>query len=91
MKVDNFAIVFKALSHPIRLRILELLRAQGSAYVGVMASRLEISRSHLSFHLKTLVDAELIYPSRDGRCLDYQVDKIGFAQAMRYIGRFDHD
>ncbi len=57
MQIARFA---KALSHPARLAILELLNEQSCCYSGDIADDLPIARSTLSQHLKELKDAGLI-------------------------------
>lgn len=50
----------KALGHPVRIAILELLSSQACCYHGDMAEELPIAKSTLSQHLKELKDAGLI-------------------------------
>ena len=57
IKIARFA---KALGHPARIKILEILLKQTCCYSGDMAEELPIARSTLSQHLKELKDAGLI-------------------------------
>jgi len=50
----------KALGHPVRIAILQLLNSQACCYHGDMANELPIAKSTLSQHLKELKDAGLI-------------------------------
>lgn len=50
----------KALGHPARVRILEILSSQSCCYSGDMAEELPIARSTLSQHLKELKESGLI-------------------------------
>jgi len=50
----------KALGHPARIAILQLLDSCSCCYSGDMAEDLPIARSTLSQHLKELKDAGLI-------------------------------
>jgi ArsR family transcriptional regulator len=56
-QVARFA---KALGHPMRIAILELLGSQTCCYHGDMAEELPIAKSTLSQHLKELKQAGLI-------------------------------
>lgn len=56
-KMARFA---KALGHPARVMIVELLSQQSCCYSGDIADDLPIARSTLSQHLKELKDAGLI-------------------------------
>jgi ArsR family transcriptional regulator len=50
----------KALGHPVRVAILQLLDAQSCCYHGDMAEELPVAKSTLSQHLNELKDAGLI-------------------------------
>lgn len=56
----DFARFSKALSHPVRIAILQLLNSQSCCYHGDMAEELPIAKSTLSQHLNELKDAGLI-------------------------------
>ncbi len=64
----------KALSHPVRIYILQLLSRQSCCYSGDLAEILPIARSTLSQHLKELKRAGLIHgttrPPRIMYCLN---------------------
>ena len=50
----------KAMAHPVRIAILQLLNSQSCCYHGDMAEELPIAKSTLSQHLKELKEAGLI-------------------------------
>ena len=56
----ELADVARALSHPVRIYILELLAKQTCCYTGDLAEVLPIARSTLSQHFKELKRAGLI-------------------------------
>jgi predicted transcriptional regulator len=56
----RLARIAKAMGHPARIMILELLSQQSCCYSGDMAEDLPIARSTLSQHLKELKDSGLI-------------------------------
>lgn len=57
LKSARFA---KAMGHPVRMYILELLSKQSCCYSGDLSEVLPIAKSTLSQHLKELKDAGLI-------------------------------
>ncbi|NNF03740.1 MAG: winged helix-turn-helix transcriptional regulator [Rhodothermales bacterium] len=82
-KTDEFradqrraARMFKALSHPARLAILEHLAKQGTCICGDLVSELPLAQASVSRHLKTLKEAGLITGEVDGPrscyCLDVE-------------------
>lgn len=70
--LDRHATLFRALSDPRRLRILDLLRA-GEQCVCDLQAALDCGQSLLSFHLKTLRDAGLVAMRKDGRWSHYRL------------------
>lgn len=64
--------LFKALSHPIRIRTLELLR-EGELTVSELQSRLEIDGSSMSQQLAVLRARQLVVGRKDGTSVYYRV------------------
>ena len=74
---------FAALAHVHRLQLYRLLVRRGSAGMaaGVIAERLQLPPSSLTFHLQALQRAGLIRRRRDGRQLIYSSD-VGAMNAL---------
>ena len=70
--LDRAVALFHALSDPIRLSIMELLRG-GERCVCDLQDDLETAQSKLSFHLKVLKDAGLVSDRREGRWSYYTI------------------
>jgi len=72
---DQLLTVLSALGNPHRLRLLALLKAEGSKYVSQFAREAGISRPLLHLHLQKLEQAGLVTSrfelSRDGKALKY--------------------
>lgn len=64
---------WQALSHPIRLRVLEALRQEGPLNVGQLVERLEIGQGHLSNHLTCLKNCGLVTTAAQGRYVYYRL------------------
>ncbi|GAB4453553.1 MAG: metalloregulator ArsR/SmtB family transcription factor [Bacteroidia bacterium] len=66
----------KALSHPVRIAILQLLSSQSCCYHGDMTEEIPIAKSTLSQHLKELKNAGLIQgeisPPKIKYCINWQ-------------------
>lgn len=66
----------KALSHPARLAIMQVLAERGTCICGELVEELPLAQASVSRHLKTLKDAGLIRGEIDGPrscyCLDYE-------------------
>ena len=75
---------FRALSDPLRIRIVELLRSQEMC-VCELCDELDTSQSKLSFHLKNLKDANLVIPRQQGRWMYYRLNVQQFAALETYL------
>lgn len=79
--------VFAALGDPTRRRTFELLR-EGPQSVGVLATRLPVSRPAVSQHLRVLKDAGLVTDEAAGTRRLYRVD-LGALESLRaYLDSF---
>jgi DNA-binding transcriptional ArsR family regulator len=78
---------FAALSQETRLRILRHLVNAGpeGLAAGVIAERVEVSASNVSFHLKELERAGLLGARRDGRSIIYRADFDTISGLIRFL------
>jgi ArsR family transcriptional regulator len=65
---------FKALADQKRLQLLSILCQQGSSCVCDLTDLLELPQSKLSYHLKILLDAELIQKEKKGTWNYYSIN-----------------
>ena len=75
---------FHALSEPIRIKVIELLR-QRELCVCDLCDILDISQSKLSFHLKNLKEASLVNSRQEGRWIYYSLNLPQFQALERYL------
>ena len=92
MENDNFqskacADQLKALSEPLRLRIVDVLR-HGEMTVGDIAEFLETELVTVSHHLKILKHAGLVEAERDGRFIVYSLRNDLLQKAVRSSKEF---
>ena len=59
--------VLKVISHPLRLRIIELLESEKPLCVGDILSQLDVEKSLLSHHLNKMKDKGILEAHRQGR------------------------
>jgi ArsR family transcriptional regulator, arsenate/arsenite/antimonite-responsive transcriptional repressor len=78
---------FHALSEPLRIKVLELLRTQ-ELCVCDLCEALEVTQSKLSFHLKVLKEAELVRSRQDGRWIYYSLNLPQFALLEQYLSDY---
>ena len=77
-KLARFA---KALAHPVRIAILQMLAKQSCCYHGDMSEILPIAKSTLSQHLKELKDAGLIQGTITLPTVKYCINKENWEMA----------
>ncbi len=73
--------VFKALAHPVRRQILELLKS-GPKSAGEIASGVSVSKPTLSGHFAKLKEADLIRADQDGTTIYYTLNVSVLEEAM---------
>ena len=78
---------FKALSDPLRIQIIELLRSQ-ELCVCELCEQFEASQSKLSFHLKNLKEANLIRSRQQGRWMYYSLNLAQFVTLEQYLAEY---
>ena len=82
----HLARLAKALAHPARIAILELLRQRQTCYCGDIVDELPLAQATVSQHLKVLKEAGLIQGTIDPRRSCYCIDPAGWAQARQLLG-----
>jgi DNA-binding transcriptional ArsR family regulator len=68
---NNMAIVFKALSHPARIAIVEYLLSVDSCICGDIVNELPLAQPTISQHLKELKNANIIKGTIEGTAICY--------------------
>lgn len=67
MKPESMDRLFEALAHPVRRRVLDLLKDRSGVSVGEVCDHFEISRIAVMKHLRALEKAELVVSRKNGR------------------------
>ncbi|MBD2355738.1 winged helix-turn-helix transcriptional regulator [Tolypothrix sp. FACHB-123] len=84
---EAIAAGFHALSEPLRIQVLELLREQELCVCDLCAT-LGVTQSKLSFHLKTLKDAGLVRSRQEGRWIYYSLNVAQFLVLEEYLSDY---
>ena len=79
VRVSRYA---KAMGHPIRIYVLELLSKQNCCYSGDLTEVLPIAKSTLSQHLKELKDAGLIQGEIESPKIKYCLNQKNWKEAQ---------
>lgn len=85
-KYESNAKVFKALSDPNRLMIIEMLQSRERCACEILED-LNISQSTLSHHMKMLCDSGLVKNQRDGKWIYYTLSKEDCQAAEKFLNK----
>lgn len=71
--MERYAEIFKALAHPIRLKIVCGLMRKDECNVSIMVEKLEIAQPTVSQHLNILKNADIITGYKKGTQVCYKL------------------
>ena len=86
----SFAETFKALSDPVRRDILQLLKA-GRMSAGDIASHFDMTGATVSYHLKLLKKADLIWEKKEKNFIYYELNTSVLEEIMLWISDLKGD
>ncbi|MBI4237565.1 MAG: winged helix-turn-helix transcriptional regulator [Deltaproteobacteria bacterium] len=75
----------KAISHPVRLRILDILKSRNTCICGEIVDELPIAQATVSQHLKVLKNAGLIRGAINGPSTCYCINKAAVRQFKKLL------
>lgn len=85
-KLEGVANMLKAIAHPMRIAILNLLDEQEKLTVSEIHQSLGIEQSSTSHHLGILKDKGILISKRDGKNTYYSLKHENFAKVIDCIG-----
>ncbi len=72
-KLEKMAHILKAISHPLRLEIIELLEEKQPQSVAEILEQIDVEQSLLSHHLTKMKDKGALDSFREGRNIYYRL------------------
>ena len=86
---EKFAALFKAMSHPVRVKMLDIFRcASDDVCVCDVEASFDLSQPTISHHLKILRDAGLIVSEQRGLWVYHRLRPDVFATVQNFLERF---
>ncbi|MFR2892198.1 autorepressor SdpR family transcription factor, partial [Peptoniphilus grossensis] len=79
-----FSDTFKALSDPVRLEILNMLKKNGRMNAGEIADNFDLSKATISHHLKILREQDLIYETKEKNFIYYELNTSVFEDILTW-------
>jgi ArsR family transcriptional regulator len=89
-KYVEYAELFKALSDPNRLLIIEYL-LDGERCACKILDQLQITQSTLSYHMKILCESTIVNGRKEGKWMHYSLNKEKFEEIKVVLERFSQD
>jgi len=85
-KLENAANMLKAIAHPMRIAILNLLDSGNKLTVSEIHQQLGLEQSSTSHHLGILKDKGVLISKREGKNTLYSLKHENFAKILDCIG-----
>jgi DNA-binding transcriptional ArsR family regulator len=84
-KLDNAASTLKAIAHPMRIAIIEMLYANKKMNVTEIYKKLKIEQASASHHLSILKNRNLLESRRAGKKTYYAIKETSLAKVIECI------
>lgn len=84
---NDLASLFKAMSHPARIAIIQYLLSVDSCICGDIVSELPLAQPTVSQHLKELKNAGIIQGNIDGTAICYCLNPETITLLEKYFGQ----
>lgn len=89
---DDMDVVFHALAHVHRRKMMDIIRAKPGAAVGELAANFDVSRISVMQHLAVLERAELITSRKDGSRRLLYINTVPLQEIHeRWTSSYTHD
>ena len=83
---NELAVLFKALSHPARIAIIEYLLTVDTCICGDIVNELPLAQPTISQHLKELKNANIIKGTIEGKSICYCLNPEKLKEIENYFG-----
>jgi DNA-binding transcriptional ArsR family regulator len=87
---NEMAILFKALSHPARVAIVDYLLSVDSCICGDIVNELPLAQPTISQHLKELKNANIIKGSVEGTAICYCINPETIQKIEQHFSSITH-
>ena len=86
-KLELAASKLRAIAHPMRIAIIDLLTANPKLTVTQIYTRLNLEQATASHHLNILKNKGLLESKRDGKMIYYALKQIHLSEVIECIDR----
>jgi ArsR family transcriptional regulator len=89
MEITKYVDIFKALSDPNRLKILSIINTEGEVCACKLLENFKITQPTLAYHMKMLVDSQLVSYYKRGTWCVYKIRYDEFQNIKKFIEKFE--
>ena len=89
-KYSEYALLFKALSDPNRLFIIEYLLDSERCACTIL-EQLQITQSTLSYHMKILCESNIVSSRKEGKWMHYSLNKAKIKELNEILEVFSKE
>jgi DNA-binding transcriptional ArsR family regulator len=89
-KLETAASKLRAISHPLRIAIIELLSNKEKLSVTEIYEALEIEQATASHHLNILKNKGILVSKREGKKIFYELQNIALTEIIECIDRCNY-
>lgn len=86
-KLEETAVVLKAIAHPLRLAILQLLDEQKNMSVTNIHQRLGVEQAVASHHLAILKNCDIVSIKKDGKNVFYSLSNAKVSHLINSVDK----
>jgi len=80
--------ILRALTHPLRMKILEFIDRHDSINVNKIYNTLKLEQSITSQHLRILRNAGIVLTEREGKFIHYKIDYTKVSKVLLAVNNF---
>jgi ArsR family transcriptional regulator, zinc-responsive transcriptional repressor len=84
--LEKMADILKSIAHPVRLKIIEVLKDHDALSVSEIMEKVEVEQSLLSHHLIKLKDKQILNAKRTGKNIHYSLHEKKITDIFECIG-----
>jgi len=89
MDLKKIEKISKALGDPYRLKILAMVKKQSDwTQCACILSEIKLAQSTISHHINQLVEADLLIAEKDGRFMQYRINKDSMDEYLKFLNVF---
>jgi DNA-binding transcriptional ArsR family regulator len=86
-KLEQLAIRLKAIAHPTRIAIIEMLSKDGRMSVTEIYNQLDIEQAAASHHLNIMKSKGILDSKREGKKIFYSLQNESLSEIIRCVGK----